>query len=67
MRKTFIALAASLLAATAAHASTNLVANGTFDMDAEADGLMRRYRLGRHVVLTSAWRELVRALPDLMS
>ena len=31
MRKTFIALAASLLAATAAHASTNLVTNGTFD------------------------------------
>ncbi|MFM2347644.1 MAG: hypothetical protein RL654_2397 [Pseudomonadota bacterium] len=31
MRKTFIALAASLLAASAAHASTNLVANGTFD------------------------------------
>ena len=31
MRKTFIALAASLLAATAAHASTNPVANGTFE------------------------------------
>ncbi|NRT56679.1 PEP-CTERM sorting domain-containing protein [Sphaerotilus uruguayifluvii] len=31
MRKTLIALAASLLAATAAHAATNLVANGTFD------------------------------------